>query len=193
MPSRGMVVLMRGLPCVVTSINIEGGRTIVVGRLLKSDGLDDLGNDLDFFVTRREGLQDLELKVIDRMYYHGESKPFQIDPIDYEPLMLTGKSRHNYSDRLPEDNPLRSLPFWGSPGGKNLTIIACLEWALMHLQNENGKLSCGENVSSIQHLKQAISLQKLRQESRQKQGVLGTDKAHVWDTSKIELINQSPR
>lgn len=90
-----------------------------------------------------------------------------------------GSSPQTHDSVLPTDNPLASIPYWGHPGGKNLTIIHALEWALLHTQTENGKLPCKENEITIQALQEALKAQRLRQELRIKQGVLGTMLPHI--------------
>lgn len=79
---------------------------------------------------------------------------------------------------LPTDHPLREVAYWNAPGGKNLTIIHCLEWALKHLTIENEKLPCQENIQARWRLMEALQAQQTRQKLRQEQGVLGTMNAH---------------
>lgn len=183
-PSRGHVVLIKGRAHVVFDIEKHDEHTQVIkARILQDDGTDLLGNGTDcvWFKSTED-----KIKVIDRMYFHGEGKPYQINLIDNEPLYYLGKpSAHD--DRLPPDHPLRNIPYWGAPGGKNLTIIACLEWALMHLEFEDKKLPCVENEETLKSLKWAICLQKMRQQTRLEQGVLGTNKPHVSDGIAIKL------
>lgn len=79
---------------------------------------------------------------------------------------------------LPTDHPLREVAYWNAPGGKNLTIIHCLEWALKHLTIEDEKLPCQENTQARWRLMEALQAQQTRQKLRQEQGVLGTMNAH---------------
>jgi hypothetical protein len=83
-----------------------------------------------------------------------------------------------YADVLSKDNPLGPIPYWNDPGGKNLTILHCLEWALLHLKNEHSKLPCQENEETIVLLTKAIEYQQRRRKLREEQGVLGTNRPH---------------
>lgn len=89
-----------------------------------------------------------------------------------------GTSSKTYAAALPPDNPLRDHPFWEAPGGKNLTILHCLEWAKLHLENEDAKLPCKENSRANEHIYFAIQELQRRQKLRQEQGVLGTMLPH---------------
>lgn len=179
-PQRGHVVMCEGKLSVIFDIKEVGTQTWAMARILNPDGTDFLGNGTGMIVTKdsRGDKPPGRVKVFDRMYFHGENKPYQIDLIDYEPLMNNGGNRTDHSDKLSPDNPLRMLPYWGGAGGKNLTIVACLEWALTHLEFENNKLPCLENEKSIWNLREAIALQKHRQKTRQEQGVIGTNQPH---------------
>ena len=81
--------------------------------------------------------------------------------------------------RLPQDNPLQKFPYWDGPSGKNLTIIASLEWALVHLKHCNNELPCEENVRAMGMLQGAIRKMKSRIEKRLAQNVLGTMLPHI--------------
>ena len=83
-----------------------------------------------------------------------------------------------HAERLPPDNPLADMAYWNSPGGKNLTIIACLEWALTHLEHVNKELPCEENTCAIESLRSALECQQQRRQRRMEQGLIGTMEPH---------------
>jgi hypothetical protein len=185
-PSRGHVALIDGVAHVVYDIKRDGAYQTVLCRKLSPDGTDDLNNVTNCFWINTPAESNAKIKIVDRMYFHGEDKPYQVNLIDNEPLYFLSKPLA-HEDVLPPDHPLRHIPYWGAPGGKNLTIIACLEWALMHLEFEDKKLPCVENEETLKSLKWAICLQKMRQQTRLEQGVLGTNKPHVSDDIAIKL------
>lgn len=181
-PSHGMVALVNGVAHVVSLVQwTASGVARVFLRKLAEDGTDAL----DAEVTQTYIGGDTKLKIIDRMYYWGENQPFHIDMIDYSSLMDGVPKKLDHSDKLPPEHPLRNFPFWGSPGGKNLTIVAALDWALTHLTFVNDELPCEENRLSIAGLKRIIRLQRLRQNERRNQGVLGTKTPHKSDDNII--------
>lgn len=88
---------------------------------------------------------------------------------------------HTYAGRLSNDNPLADMPFWNAPNGKNLTILASLEWSLIHLQAEHEKLPCPENEWTINHLKECIHQQRERSRRRIEQDLIGTMIPHKYE------------
>lgn len=176
-PSKGHVIAVSGKLSVIVSVH----KTALTVRHLDDEGNDSLEAKTLLFATEGK-----KVKVFDRLYFHGEDKPFQLNLIDNEPLY--GYKPLNYESKLPENNPLRNMPFWGAPGGKNLTIISTLEWARLHLESENPKLPCKENEITLDLLYKCIELQKLRQTLRKQQNVLGTDKPHVAEKYMIDSI-----
>lgn len=180
-PQAGHVFLENGVVAVITKVALvhQNIPKQIDFRKLLPDGSDSLSTPTESLFLA----PDKKLKVIDRMYYRGPEKRFEIDAIDYEPLILSSP-KMNHANLL-KDNPLSNLPYWGAPGGKNLTIVACLEWALVHLEYENRKLPCKENEITILDIKRAIRLQKLRQQTRQNQGVIGTNQPHISDEELI--------
>jgi hypothetical protein len=83
----------------------------------------------------------------------------------------------NYKHNI-ENSPLSQLEYWQAPDGKNLTILACLKWALTHLQHCQNELPCNENILTKTAIENAIVLQEMRQKTRAEQGVLGTFRSH---------------
>jgi len=184
-PQAGHVFLENGVVAIVIHVSV-GDQKIpkqINFRKLLPDGSDSLSTPTESLFLA----PDKKLKVIDRMYYRGPEKRFEIDAIDYEPLILSSP-KMNHANLL-KDNPLSNLPYWGAPGGKNLTIIACLEWALVHLEYENRKLPCKENEITIDNIKKSIRLQKIRQQTRQNQGVIGTNQPHISDEELIASVS----
>jgi len=116
------------------------------------------------------------LSIIGKAYLNPQTRQYQHRKLD--DCESYGITPLDYSDKLSTDNPLSSLPYWNAPGGKNLTIIHALEWALLHLTNEQAKLPCEENESTIEALKIAIEKQQDRRRRRSEQGVLGTKNPH---------------
>jgi len=180
-PQAGHVFLDNGTVAIVTHVVFEDQKfpKQIDFRKLLPDGSDNLSTPTESLFLA----QNKKLKIIDRMYYRGEGKPFEIDAIDYSPLILSSSNLSHAN--LLRDNPLGNLPYWGAPGGKNLTIIACLEWALIHLEYENHKLPCRENEITIADIKRSIRLQKIRQKARQDQGVIGTNHPHISDENSL--------
>lgn len=89
---------------------------------------------------------------------------------------------------LPSDNPLENFPYWGSPDGKNLTAVGCLEWLLKYIEIMNEQLPCPENKDTLWHLNMVLNAQRDRMRRRTEQGVLGTNKSHKFTTETIPEV-----
>lgn len=83
-----------------------------------------------------------------------------------------------HEDKLPNHNVLKRMAYWDGPGGKNLTIIDCLEWAETHLEHVNQELPCEQNERALASVKEAISAQRERRQRRIEQNLLGTMEPH---------------
>jgi len=112
-----------------------------------------------------------------RRMSHNENAVFEMIDRDTLGEFVPGM-KYTHADKFGESHPLRTMKYWNAPGGKNLTIIACLEWALVHLQKCHEELFCNENVETITYLEKAIKAQKHRHDVRTRSGVLGTNKPH---------------
>lgn len=153
-------------------------------RVLDMNGEDTINPilDRDFIIysqDKDDEFKILEYEVIGKMYLESHGGRYRKEQRDNPnaifsdlPVPLT------YSTLLPPENVLRDMPYWNDIGGKNLSIIDCIEWAILHLKEEDKKLPCIENYESIKGLESILYWQKTRRRLRQEQGVLGTNLPH---------------
>lgn len=84
-----------------------------------------------------------------------------------------------YDDELSVDNPLRQMRYWMAPGGKNLAIIHCLEWAEIDLKRCDQEMTCKDNKEALPLIQKALWHMQERRRKRIEQGILGENKPHT--------------